>query len=140
MPTDAEDVPERVTVDGHEYVPVDKIRALHTDVKRWVEDAERALESVESERLFQQTFGRHSAYTAVARELVDRFDVDEGVQADMAPRQLHRAQARYRRALGESLRQVADNIPNNPETGDPYAAETVRSWTIDVDEGDASDD
>jgi hypothetical protein len=55
---------------------------------------------------------------------------DEEETADAAT--LARHEARNRRRHGESLRQIRDNIKNNPDTGNPYSLSTIQKWTDDI--------
>ncbi|WP_337653276.1 hypothetical protein [Halomontanus rarus] len=57
---------------------------------------------------------------------------------DVDPKTLHRSEARNRRRNGESYRSIRDNIPNNLETGKPYALRTIQDWTEDIDKGCAN--
>jgi len=60
----------------------------------------------------------------------DDDDVDELESTD--PKTLHRAEARNRKRRGESVRQIRENIPNNPETENPYSLSTIHDWIEDV--------
>jgi len=52
----------------------------------------------------------------------------------------HRIEARNRNRQGESVRQIRENIPNNPGTGDPYSISHIQTWIEDVNKGGALDD
>lgn len=74
------------------------------------------------------------------REIPTRLNEDEDGEprmstADVTPSQLHRYEARRRNAKGESLRDIRENIPNNPDTGRPYGTSTIGEWTEDIDKG-----
>lgn len=43
-----------------------------------------------------------------------------------------RQEAKRRRRNGESFKQIAKNIPDNPDTGAPYGKATVYRWTKEV--------
>lgn len=47
-----------------------------------------------------------------------------------------RQEAKQRRYNGESIREIASNIPNNPDTGAPYSTETIHRWTKEVVDND----
>jgi transcription initiation factor TFIIIB Brf1 subunit/transcription initiation factor TFIIB len=66
----------------------------------------------------------------------DEADEDEET-ADAST--LARHEARNRRRHGESLRQIRDNIQNNPDTGNPYSLSTIQKWTDDIDPTPNSD-
>lgn len=78
------------------------------------------------------------------RLAVDPFEVESGSTDDddeeIPPKELHQAEARNRRARGESYRQIAENIPNNPQTGQSYDPTTVREWTKHIEKGSELDD
>jgi len=55
----------------------------------------------------------------------------------MSPIEKAKLQARQLRSLTTlSYEKIADRIPNNPDTGDPYDRSTVRDWAKDVDKGE----
>jgi len=43
-----------------------------------------------------------------------------------------RQEAKRRRRRGESIAQIAENIPNNPDTDAPYGKATVHRWTENI--------
>jgi len=45
-----------------------------------------------------------------------------------------RQEAKRRRRSGESIRDITDNIPNNPDTGASYSTETVHRWVKEVEQ------
>jgi len=55
-------------------------------------------------------------------------------------RNLHREEARRRNRKGESIREIRDALPDNPERGAPYSHSTIGNWTIDVEKGADIDD
>ncbi|APX98699.1 hypothetical protein [Natronorubrum daqingense] len=58
-------------------------------------------------------------------------DDDDGLSAKEQKDQ-HKKEARRRREMGESVQQVREAVPNNPNTGNPYSERTIHEWTKDV--------
>lgn len=56
-----------------------------------------------------------------------------------ALRSNHRAEARERYKKGESLREIARNLDNNPETENSYYASTIGDWCDDLEKGEGVD-
>lgn len=65
------------------------------------------------------------------RELADEDGEENGLSAKEKKSQ-HKKEARRRREMGESINQVREKIPNNPNTGNPYSERTIHNWTKDV--------
>lgn len=85
----------------------------------------------------------HPEYRALDAQKQDMIDQaaedvteedEESTKSDL--KRAIRAEARQRRQQGESLSDIASNIPNNPDTGAAYSRETVRRWTKDVEKGE----
>jgi len=70
----------------------------------------------------------------------DDEDDDDDELTTKQIRMAHRQEARRRNRHGESLREIRNNLPNNPERGKPYGTSTIGNWTKDVDKGAALDD
>lgn len=51
-----------------------------------------------------------------------------------------RAEARALRRFGKSIRDIVDQIDNNPDTGAPWSTETIQRWTEDVEAGGWTED
>jgi hypothetical protein len=72
---------------------------------------------------------------AEIREANDESEREEQTESQYQ-KELAKTKARQLRShTTKSLREIADEIPNNPKEGKPYAAETVRDWTEDIDKG-----
>lgn len=72
----------------------------------------------------------------------DGGDEDDDVDPDQAMaenKDYHRAEARNRRKSGESLREIARNLPENPDTGRPYDPTTIMRWCSDIEPGEDGD-
>lgn len=67
-------------------------------------------------------------------------DEDEDDEADADPRAPHRMEARNRKRDGQSIREIRDGIPNNPDTGNPYSTFTIHKWTEDIEKGAGHED
>lgn len=48
------------------------------------------------------------------------------------PKEFHKHEAINRARNGETIRQIRDEIPNNPDTGKPYSTQTIWKWTNSV--------
>lgn len=53
-------------------------------------------------------------------------DDSEPSKADL--KRVIRQEAKRRRRSGESIREIRDSIPDNPDTGAPYSTETIHRW------------
>lgn len=84
---------------------------------------------------------KHAEYQAL--DEAKQEDLDEGAsQTDSddeldgaALKRAIRQEAKRRRRSGESIREIAQNIPNNPDTGAEYSTETVHRWVKEVEQG-----
>jgi len=70
-------------------------------------------------------------------ELFEQFSDDEegedGGDSGPSITELHRREAREKRRNGVSLRDIAAEIPDNPDTGRAYYPSTISDWTSDID-------
>lgn len=69
-------------------------------------------------------------------EDADGEDGGDGGSSEPSIEEMHRREAREMRRNGKSLRDIASAIPNNPDTGRPYYASTISTWTEDIDPND----
>ncbi|AUV84702.1 hypothetical protein C2R22_24550 (plasmid) [Salinigranum rubrum] len=48
------------------------------------------------------------------------------------PIEYHREEARRRARNGQSIRTIQSEIPNNPDTGNPYGTSSIHGWVSDI--------
>lgn len=58
---------------------------------------------------------------------------ETGTVSSVDPKTIHRGEARSRRRNGESIGQIRDQIPDNPEYEKPYSKSTIHGWVEDID-------
>lgn len=75
------------------------------------------------------------------KEEVEKQEADDSEDefTDEQKKEMAKQEARRRKKMGESIRQIRDAIPNNPKTGNPYSTQTIHRWTKGIDPDNPND-